>query len=159
MNGFPLFGLDNRQENKERGSCACVASVRQGKQAPELKKEPKWEVKGDLKLKRDLKGVLKREHACLEQHPTETKVLRWDFHNFGLHYIHTYQNNWIWNQNQREIWENAIFPFQIPKYCLILKVFDTFSLCSLRTKQFFGLVKKRRVRERYQLMTLGTKIL
>ena len=98
-------------------------------------------------------------HACLEQHPTETKVLRWDFHNFGFHYIHTYQNSWIWNQNQREFWENANFSFQILKYCLILKVFDTFSLCSLRTKQFFGLVKKRRVGEKYWLMTLGTKIL
>ena len=98
-------------------------------------------------------------HACLEQHPTETKVLRWDFHNFGLHYIHTYQNNWIWNQNQREFWENANFSFQILKYCLILKVFDTFSLCNLKTKHFLCLVWKRRVGERYQLMSLGTKIL
>ena len=98
-------------------------------------------------------------HACLEQHPTETKVLRWDFHNFGLHYIHTYQNSWIWNQNQREFWENANFSFQILKYCLILKVFDTFSLCNLKTKHFLCLVWKRRVGERYQLMTLGTKIL
>ena len=104
-------------------------------------------------------GQINLTHACLEQHPTETKVLRWDFHNFGLHYIHTYQNNWIWNQNQREFWENAIFSFQILKYCLILKVFDTFSLCNLKTKHFLCLVWKRRVGERYQLMTLGTKIL
>ena len=54
-------------------------------------------------------------HACLEQDPTETKVLRWDFHNFGLHYIHTYQNSWIWNQNQGEFWENANFSFKILK--------------------------------------------
>ena len=98
-------------------------------------------------------------HACLEQHPTETKVLRWDFHNFGLHYIHTYQNNWIWNQNQREFWENAVFSFKILKSGLILKVFDTFSLCNFKNKHFLCLVKKRRVGERYQLMTLGTKIL
>ena len=98
-------------------------------------------------------------HACPEQHPTETKVLRWDFHNFGLHYTHIYKNNWIWNQNQWEFWENAIFSFQIAKYCLILKVFDTFSLCNLRTKHFLGLVMKRRVGEINQLMTIGTKIL
>ena len=76
--------------------------------------------------------------ACPEWHPAEKKVLRWDFHNFGLHYTHTYQNNWIWNQNQRKFWENEFFSFQIVKYCLILKVFDTFSLCNFRTKRFWA---------------------
>ena len=54
---IPPFWL--RQEPGERGSCACVACVRQGKQAQELKKEPKREVKGELK--RDFKGELKKE--------------------------------------------------------------------------------------------------
>ena len=58
-------------------------------------------------------------HACPEQRPTETKVLRWDFHSFGLHYTPTYQKNWFWNKNQREFWENALFLFQIAKYCPI----------------------------------------
>ena len=39
--------------------------------------------------------------------------------------------------------------YQNPNYRLIFKVFDTFSLCNLKTKHFLGLVKKRRVGEIY----------
>ena len=45
--------------------------------------------------------------------------------------------------------KNTIFSFQIVKYCLIFKVFDTFPLCNLKIKHFLDLVKKRRVGERY----------
>ena len=48
-------------------------------------------------------------HACLEQHPRETKVLRWDFDNFSLHYTYIYQNNWIWNQTKEGIQRKCNF--------------------------------------------------
>ena len=50
-------------------------------------------------------------HAYLERKSKEKKVLRWDFNELDVHYTHSDQNNWIWNQNQRDFREIAILNF------------------------------------------------
>ena len=68
----------------------------------------------------------KSEHACLEWKIKEIIVLRWDFNELGVHYTHSDQNNWIWNQNQRDFREIAILNFYYVQFWPLFMGFGSF---------------------------------
>ena len=65
-------------------------------------------------------------HACLEWKSPEIKVLRWDFDELSIHYTHSDQNNWIWNQNQRDLKEIIILNFYHVQFWPLFMGFESF---------------------------------
>ena len=70
-------------------------------------------------------------HACLEWKSPEIKVLRWDFDELSVHYTHSDQNNWIWNQNQRDLREITILNFYYVRFRPLFIGFGSFFHCLL----------------------------
>ena len=56
----------------------------------------------------------------------EIKVLRWDFNELDVHHTHSDQNNWIWNQNQRDFKEIAILNFYYVQFWPLFMGFGSF---------------------------------
>ena len=52
-------------------------------------------------------------HACLEGHPSEKKLLRRDLIGFCLQITPTFRNNWFSNRRQAEFKDRSIFQAKI----------------------------------------------
>ena len=64
-------------------------------------------------------------HACLEWMSPDIKVLRWDFDELSIYYTHSDQNNWIWNQNKRDLREITILNFYYVQFWPLFMGFES----------------------------------